>query len=142
MSGTDRIVAAAAAMWATDPGAWNLGVELVEAGPEGSLVRLEVTAAMVNGAGVCHGGYLFAVADTALAFAACAALGRPAVTDRATILYLGAVAPGTTLEARGRVRVRRGRTVVLEVSVTTGDGDVVVLLDGTAVAPREGAADR
>ena len=32
-------------------------------------VAMEVTAAMLNGHGVCHGGLLFALADTALAHA-------------------------------------------------------------------------
>ena len=45
------------------------GIELLEAAPERARVAMTVRADMLNGHATCHGGMIFALADTAFAFA-------------------------------------------------------------------------
>lgn len=47
-----------------------LGVEVLEIAPSRSTVRMKVRSEMVNGFGVSHGGIVYSLADSALAFAA------------------------------------------------------------------------
>ena len=45
-----------------------LGVEVLEAAPGHSRIRMTVRDEMVNGFGISHGGIVFSLADSALAF--------------------------------------------------------------------------
>src|SRR5690625_7633622 len=57
------------AMLASDQASRNLGMEVVEVGPGRALLRMTVREQMTNGHGIGHGGYTFALADSAFAFA-------------------------------------------------------------------------
>src|ERR1700749_4145929 len=59
----------ARAMFADDVASQSLGMELVQAGEGTAVVRMRITAAMVNGYDIAHGGDLFMLADTAFASA-------------------------------------------------------------------------
>ena len=56
-------------MWADDPASRALGMELVSLGAGHSVVSMTVRADMVNGYGLCHGGLVASLADSAFAFA-------------------------------------------------------------------------
>ena len=59
----------AAAMLAGDKATPELGIELIEVGPGSARLAMAVTERMANGLGVCHGGLIFTLADSAFAFA-------------------------------------------------------------------------
>src|SRR4051812_25391535 len=61
--------AAAEAMRRADRAAEGAGVRLLDVGPGRARVAMTVRADHVNGHGICHGGYLFLLADAALAYA-------------------------------------------------------------------------
>src|SRR5436190_145702 len=61
--------ACAQAMWAEDAASRGLGMQLIAVEPGHAVVGMEVTGSMVNGHELCHGGYIFLLADTAFAFA-------------------------------------------------------------------------
>ena len=61
--------AVAAAMWAEDHASRGLGMTLDHASEGRAVLSMPVTEAMVNGHGICHGGFIFALADSAFAFA-------------------------------------------------------------------------
>ena len=56
-------------MWSADAASRALGMELVEIDDGFAVVRMTVRADMVNGHGLCHGGLIAALADSAFAVA-------------------------------------------------------------------------
>ncbi len=61
--------ACAETMWTNDRASQGLGMSLDKVAPGEATISMTVTAAMCNGLGDCHGGYLFTLADSAFAFA-------------------------------------------------------------------------
>ena len=106
-----------------------LGIELVEAADGRAVARMRVTATMVNGHAIAHGGYVFLLADTAFA-CACNAAGPTTVAAGADITFVAAAREGDLLVATAAERVRYGRSGLYDVTVTRGDGDVVAEFRG------------
>lgn len=123
-----------AAMFADDRGSETLGIELVETADGRATTTLAITDAMSNGLGLCHGGFVFALADTALAFAANSdGAARP--TTIATIHYRRPARPGDTLDARAQVVGRDDRDLLVEVEVTNQRDETVATLQGRSRQP-------
>jgi acyl-CoA thioesterase len=119
---------AAHEMFARDRASTALGMELVEAGEGRAVVRMTVTAAMVNGHALAHGGYVFLLADTAFA-CACNSHGPVTVAAGADVTFLRPAREGDVLEARAGERSTSGRSGIYDVTVTRG-GDVVAEFRG------------
>jgi acyl-CoA thioesterase len=107
----------AAQMLASDAATTGLGMVLQAIAPGAATLRLTVTGAMVNGHGTCHGGFIFALADSAFAFA-CNSHGDDAVAAHCTITYLAPARIGDVLEARATELERFGRNGIYDVVVT------------------------
>lgn len=110
----------AAAMWAGDRASQHLGMEIVELGPGRAVLRMTVREDMVNGQGIGHGGFTFALADSAFAFA-CNSRGRRTVAAGAEIRFRAPTALGEVLVATAVERSLEGRSGVYDVTVTRGD---------------------
>lgn len=108
------------AMWARDAASRGLGMELLSSGDGAARVRMTVTAAMVNGHGVAHGGFLFTLADTAFAVA-CNSRGPVTVGAGADIDYVAPAYEGDVLVAEARERTRFGRSGLYDVRVERED---------------------
>jgi len=119
---------AAAAMWADDIASQGLGMELLEIAPGRAVVRMPVRADMVNGHAICHGGFVFALADSAFAFA-CNARNRRTVAQAADIVFVAPARLHDVLEATAGERHRFGRNGIYDVTVRRGD-DVVAEFRG------------
>ena len=115
-------------MFDRDTASRSLGMELVEAGNGRARVRMTVTAAMVNGHAIAHGGYVFLLADTAFA-CACNSHGPVTVAAGADISFVRPVGQGDVLEAYAAERSVSGRSGIYDVTVTR-DGDVVAEFRG------------
>ncbi len=115
-------------MFDRDAASRGLGMVLLEAGNGQARVRMTITAAMVNGHAIAHGGYLFLLADTAFA-CACNSHGPVTVAAGADISFLRPVREGDVLEAYAAERATSGRSGVYDVTVTR-DGDVVAEFRG------------
>jgi acyl-CoA thioesterase len=113
----------AAAMYAADEASRSLGIRIHDVAPGRATATMQVTASMLNGHGICHGGYVFLLADTAFAFA-CNTHGVPVVAGGADVTFLAPVAAGTELVAEAVERVVRGRSGLYDVTVRSGDGVV------------------
>jgi acyl-CoA thioesterase len=107
-------------MFEADVASRSLGIELVELAEGLAIVRMRVTAAMVNGHAIGHGGYVFLLADTAFA-CACNTHGPVTVAAGASITFLAPVAEGDLLTARAQERVLFGRSGIYDVTVHRGD---------------------
>ncbi|TQR84310.1 hydroxyphenylacetyl-CoA thioesterase PaaI [Mycobacterium hodleri] len=133
---TSEGVAFAKQMLADDHAAEAMGIRLVRAGIGSATLAMAVTASMVNGHRMTHGGFVFALADTAFAVA-CNSYGRTTVASGGAITYLESTALGDELIAEAVERTRRGRSGVYDVTVRRGD-DVVAEFRGNSreVRPR------
>jgi acyl-CoA thioesterase len=109
----------AAAMYAADRASQQLGIQVRDVGPGRATATMPVTDDMVNGHGICHGGYVFLLADTAFAFA-CNTHGVSVVAAGADVTFLAPVRAGDELTAEGVERVLRGRSGLYDVTVRRG----------------------
>jgi acyl-CoA thioesterase len=119
----------AAEMWAADQASQALGIEIAEVTAGRAVARLTVSAAMVNGHGIAHGGYVFLLADTAFAFA-CNTYGQVTVARSADITFVAPAREGDELEAIALERHRAGRNGIYDVTVRRRKGDVVAEFRG------------
>jgi len=111
---------AAEAMLQTDAAARSLGITLAEFGDGRAVASMRVTAAMVNGHDILHGGYAFLLADTAFAYA-CNSRGPVAVAAGAEISFVAAGKLGDLLVATAEERTRYGRNGIYDVTVRRDD---------------------
>jgi len=113
-----------------EPFADLLGLEVVEVGSGAATVRGTVGPEHLNAHGIGHGGFVFALADHALAMAS-NSHGPAAVALVATIHFTRRVQAGETLVATAR-EVSLGRSAATyEVTVATDGGRTVALFTGT-----------
>src|SRR5262249_37046198 len=113
-----------------DPLARALGIECTEAAPGRSVARLTVDDMHLNFNGACHGGVIFALADTAFGLAS-NSHGMIAVGIDAHITYHVAAQRGDTLIATACEISRAQRIAVYRVDVTRGDGALISSFTGT-----------
>ena len=113
----------AAAMWEHDSASQGLGMVLEEVSPGAARMSMTVEPRMLNGHGSCHGGFIFALADSAFAFA-CNSHGPAAVAQTCTITFLRPVRPGERLVATARELALAGRSGLYDISVAGADGVV------------------
>ena len=107
-------------MLASDAASRLLGIELVEHGQGWARTRMTVRDDMVNGHGVCHGGVIFSLADTAFA-CACNSWGPVTVAAGADIVFVAPGRRGDLLTAEARLRSSYGRSGIYDVTITRGE---------------------
>lgn len=110
-------------MWAGDAASRGLGMALDRIGPGAARLSMTVTPTMLNGHGTCHGGFIFALADSAFAFA-CNTDGMVSVASHCTISFLRPARLGDQLVANAGERHREGRGGIYDVRVTCGNAVV------------------
>ena len=113
--------ACAAQMWQVDAASRALGMVLGEVRPGQASLMMAVTERMVNGHGICHGGMIFTLADSALGFAS-STRGEVCLAQHCAITYLRPARLGEMLRADAVERVRDGRSGLYDVRVTARDG--------------------
>ncbi len=119
----------AEAMWSTDRASRHMGMELVTALPSEAVLRMKVRPEFCNGHGICHGGFIFTLADSAFAFA-CNSHNKVTVANNCTVTFVSAAKEGDLLVAHAREVHRGGRSGVTEVDVRDQDGKLVALFRG------------
>jgi len=125
--------ACAAAMWAEDTASQGLGMELQAVGPGTARMAMPVRDSMVNGHGMCHGGFIFTLADSAFAFA-CNSRNAKCVAAGGSINFLRPARLGDTLTATAEERHLAGRSGIYDIRVTNQQGDVIAELRGQSRA--------
>ncbi|MHB1525246.1 MAG: hydroxyphenylacetyl-CoA thioesterase PaaI [Candidatus Dormibacteria bacterium] len=108
--------ASSSRMWASDSASQLLGMQLQEVAPGRAVLQMRVTAAMINGHGICHGGYIFTLADSAFAVA-CNTYGGAVVAAGADVNFMSPARVGEELVAVATERFRRGRGGLYDVTV-------------------------
>ena len=118
----------AAAMYESDLASRHLGIQIDHVAPGQATARMVVRDTMLNGHNICHGGYVFLLADTAFAFA-CNTYGPATVAATCDIDFLAPAHLGDELVAQATERHRAGRSGIYDVTVSC-DGDVVAEFRG------------
>lgn len=140
--------ACADAMWANDKASQGLGMEIMEVGPGRAVVAMTVSEAMVNGHGICHGGFVFTLADSAFAFA-CNSHNQNTVASHCSVSFLRPGKLGERLVATAVERWREGRSGITDVTVANAAGETIAefrgnsrTIRGTLLPETEAQADR
>ena len=107
--------------------AW--GVSIDDAREGYALVRMTLRDDMLNGHRSAHGGMIFALADTAFAYA-CNSRNENTVAQHASISFLAPAQVGDVLIAEAREVSRSGRSGVYQVSVKSVAGAVIAEFTG------------
>ncbi|WP_139671049.1 hydroxyphenylacetyl-CoA thioesterase PaaI [Pseudomonas sp. F16(2018)] len=123
------------AMFGRDAASQGLGIELLEAGPGSARLGMTVRADMIQGHGTCHGGYLFALADSAFAFA-CNSYDEAAVALGCSIDYVAPARLGDRLQASASEQSRKGRTGNYDVRIENQQGELIALFHGKSYKVR------
>lgn len=132
------------AMWSGDRASQGLGMRVLEVGPGRAVLAMTVREDMVNGHGICHGGLVFTLADSAFAVA-CNSRNHVTLAQAADIVFVAPARLGETLLATATERTSFGRNGVYDVSVRR-ESDAAVIAEfrgrsrqvaGTLVDPEE-----
>ena len=107
-----------------------LGASLVSLEPGKCTLEMTVRSEMLNGFGLCHGGIIYSLADSALAFAA-NSRGKIAVSIDTSLSIPASAAAGDTIRAVAHEIDRGEKIGHYSVSVMKTDGELVGLFKGT-----------
>jgi acyl-CoA thioesterase len=103
-------------------------MEILEVGPGAATLAMTVGEAMTNGHDTVHGGFIFALADSAFAFA-CNSYGDVAVAAHCSIAFIRPGRRGDRLVAKAREISRSGRSGIYDVQVSV-DGAIIAEFRG------------
>ena len=127
--------ACADAMYSRDQATQTLGIQLLDAGAGRACLSMPVRADMIQGHGTCHGGFLFALADSAFAFA-CNSYDEATVALGCSIDYIAPALCGDLLTARASEQSRKGRTGLYDVRIENQRGELIALFHGKSYKVR------
>ncbi len=120
---------AAKALFDGDRASQVLGMTIESCGPGRATVSMRIRPDMVNGHRICHGGLIFALADSAFAFA-CNSHGHNTVAAGAAIEFLAPGREGDLLQAIAQERWRTGKAGIYEIEVRNQRDETVALFRG------------
>ncbi|GAA6175728.1 hydroxyphenylacetyl-CoA thioesterase PaaI [Sulfitobacter pacificus] len=129
MTPQERARKCADLMFAADSASAGLGMTIASVGPGQAVLRMKVRDDMLNGHRICHGGFIFALADSAFAFA-CNSYNQLVVAQQNQITYVAPGQDGEMLTASATETSRSGRSGIYDVTVTGEDGRTVALFRG------------
>lgn len=135
MTPTERAKRSAQAMWESDNASPWLGMQLVLVDEGFAELTLIVEEHHCNGHGICHGGIIFSLADSAFAFA-CNSRNQATVAQHNTISFIAPGRLGDVLTARAKEISLTGRSGLTDVTVTNQGGDVIAEFRGASRAIR------
>jgi acyl-CoA thioesterase len=119
----------AQALLAGDEASRTLGMRLEDVRPGSARLQMVVRPDMVNGHGMCHGGIVFALADSAFAVA-CNTYNAVTVAAAAAIDFLAPARVNDELTAQARELWRSKRSGIYEIVVSNQRGEPVALFRG------------
>ncbi len=118
------------AMFAADAASREtMGMELLECKPGYARMRMEIKALHLNGHKICHGGFIFTLADSTFAFA-CNSHNKVAVAAGCNIEFLKPGKLGDVLTCEGVEQTLSGRHGVYDMKVSNQDGEVIAMFRG------------
>ena len=116
-------------MYARDTASIALGIRIETVGPGRADMGMAVRPDMLNGHAICHGGFIFTLADSAFAYA-CNSYNLASVSSGCSIDFLAPARAGDVLTARAHERSASGRTGVYDIEVVNQRGEKIALFRG------------
>ena len=107
----------------------TMGMELLQCAPGHARMRMQVRSLHLNGHGICHGGFIFTLADSTFAFA-CNSHNHSAVAAAASIEFLKPAKLDDVLTCTGQEQVLSGRHGVYDMTVRNQHDEVIALFRG------------
>jgi acyl-CoA thioesterase len=134
MAASDLAARVGAAMWAEDIASKDtMGMQLVACEPGRAVLRMEVKELHLNGHRICHGGFIFTLADSTFAFA-CNSHNKVTVAAGCSIEFLKPGHLGDVLTCEGVEQALSGRHGIYDMKVTNQRGEVVALFRGKSTS--------
>jgi len=116
-------------MYSRDRASQALGMKIASIGPGRAELTMTVRADMLNGHAICHGGFIFSLADSAFAFA-CNSYNLSTVASGCSIDFVAPAREGDVLTAIAHERSASGRTGVYDIEVKNNRGEAIALFRG------------
>lgn len=116
-------------MYGKDRTSQFLRIALDEIRPGYARMTMRVTEDMVNGHGMCHGGFIFTLADSTFAYS-CNSHNHNAVASGCSIEFLAPAQVGDTLTATGEERMLAGRSGIYDIEISNQDGRRIAMFRG------------
>ncbi|KAB2937201.1 MAG: Acyl-coenzyme A thioesterase PaaI [Rhodocyclaceae bacterium] len=116
-------------MYSKDRTSQFLDIALDEIRPGYARMSLRIGEHMVNGHGMCHGGFIFMLADSAFAYS-CNSHNHNAVASGCMIEFLAPAQVGDLLIAVAEERLLAGRSGIYDIDVTNQDGKHIAVFRG------------
>jgi acyl-CoA thioesterase len=129
----DTAARSAAALWADDASARWFGFRIAAVGDGTATLVMDVQPHHCNGHGICHGGVIFTLADSAFAYA-CNSRNQRTVAQQNTITYIRPGCSGDVLTAEAQEVSSHGRSGVYDVRVTNQSNTTIAEFRGLSRA--------
>jgi acyl-CoA thioesterase len=129
MTPQSRADRSAMLMYSGDAACQDLGIVVTAVGPGRAILTLDVRDTMLNGHSICHGGYIFTLADSAFAYA-CNSYNQLTVAQQNQITFVAPAQQGDTLTATALEVSRTGRSGTYDVTVTNAEHQTIALMRG------------
>jgi acyl-CoA thioesterase len=113
-----------------------LGVKITKVEEGACNLRCTVHDGMLNGYKITHGGAIFSLADSAIAFAS-ASYGRLAVAIDHSISFIKKAVPGDTLSVKAETVSMGYKTGVIRVEIKNQDNELIAIIKGTVYRTSE-----
>ena len=130
MTPEQRAIQVGQTMFANDVASTEtMGMELLSVEPGRAQMRMVVRPRHLNGHQICHGGFIFTLADSTFAFA-CNSHNRNTVAAGCSIEFLKPAHAGDLLTCAGVEQMLQGRHGIYDMTVTNQRGEVVAMFRG------------
>jgi acyl-CoA thioesterase len=130
MTPEQRAIQVGQTMFANDVASTEtMGMELLSVEPGRAQMRMVVRPRHLNGHQICHGGFIFTLADSTFAFA-CNSHNRNTVAAGCSIEFLKPAHAGDLLTCTGAEQMLQGRHGIYDMTVTNQKGEVVAMFRG------------
>lgn len=129
MTPQDRAQKCADLMFAADSASPGLGMTINSVAPGRAVMSMKIRPDMLNGHRICHGGFIFTLADSAFAFA-CNSYNQLTVAQQNQITFVSPGQADETLTATAVEVSKTGRSGVYDVTVTGEDGRTIAHMRG------------
>jgi len=107
----------------------TMGMQLISCEPGRAVIQMTVKEMHLNGHKICHGGFIFTLADSTFAFS-CNSYNKVAVAAGCSIEFLKPGQLGDVLTCVGQEQALSGRHGIYDMKVTNQKGEVIAMFRG------------
>ncbi len=107
----------------------TMGMQLISCEPGRAVIQMTVKEMHLNGHKICHGGFIFTLADSTFAFA-CNSYNKVAVAAGCSIEFFKPGQLGDVLTCVGQEQALSGRQGIYDMKVTNQKGEVNAMFRG------------